>query len=213
MVYRLHPLSNFTLVMSLMADTYSTKLGEWGVTRSLAYLGLLVLAAQLLHVFIKKYLVYKVWHCKLVLVLLTDFCQADCAFGARHGCQPCPELTKKWPLGVDRLRQLWQSNSDGRLLAFLCSLAKDYPHNMGSQYLLVGPRAFHNLSPKNVEAMLSTDFKGKVLRTTNFFTRALILIIYRQTMALEPGRLFLHPSLAMGFLLRRVQRGNTLENC
>jgi hypothetical protein len=43
---------------------------------------------------------------------------------------------------------------------FHFSLAKDYPHNMGSQYLLIGPRAFHNLSPKNVEAMLSTDFKG-----------------------------------------------------
>lgn len=164
-----------------MVDTlrnYSTKLGAGGVTRSLAYFGLVALAAQLIHTLIRKYLLYKVWCCKLLVILFTDASQADHAFGARYGCQPCPELTKKWPLGIDRLRQLWQSNSDGRLLAFLCSLAKDYPHNMGSQYLLVGPRAFHNLSPKNVEAMLSTDFKGRVLRTAKNYVLVLTLIVY-----------------------------------
>ncbi|KAM7212185.1 cytochrome P450 52A13 [Rhypophila decipiens] len=85
---------------------------------------------------------------------------ADAAYGRRHGCQLPPELSKRWPLGIDRIVDLWKSNADGHLLAFLCSIAKDYePGNNLCQYLLVGPRAFHVLHPKNVEALLSTNFK------------------------------------------------------
>lgn len=71
-----------------------------------------------------------------------------------------PELTKKWPLGIDRIKQLWDSNEDGRLLAFLCSIAKDYDgRNNLCQHLLFGPRAYHILHPANVETLLSTNFK------------------------------------------------------
>jgi hypothetical protein len=71
-----------------------------------------------------------------------------------------PELTKKWPLGIDRIKQLWDSNADGRLLAFLCSIAKDYDgRNNLCQHLLFGPRAYHVLHPANVETLLSTNFK------------------------------------------------------
>ncbi|KAI9931071.1 hypothetical protein MW887_010728 [Aspergillus wentii] len=84
----------------------------------------------------------------------------DTAFGLQHGCQLPPELPKRWPLGIDRIKELWDSNAEGRLLAFLCSVAKDYePRNNLTQYLLFGPRAFHILHPKNVEAILSTNFK------------------------------------------------------
>jgi hypothetical protein len=72
-------------------------------------------------------------------------------------------LPKKLPLGIDRIRELWVSNSKGHLLAFLCSLAKDYePRNNLCQYLLFGPRAFHVLHPTNLEVVLSTNFEGKV---------------------------------------------------
>lgn len=71
-----------------------------------------------------------------------------------------PELPKRWPLGIDRIRELWQSNADGHLLAFLCSIAKDYDgRNNLCQYLLFGPRAYHILHPANVESLLSTNFK------------------------------------------------------
>lgn len=71
-----------------------------------------------------------------------------------------PELTKKWPLGIDRIKQLWDSNADGRLLAFLCSIAKDYDgRNNLCQHLLFGPRAYHILHPANVETLLSANFK------------------------------------------------------
>ena len=82
-------------------------------------------------------------------------------FARRHGCQPPPELTKRWPLGIDRIKQIWDTNSDGRLLAFLCAVAEEYePFITISQYLLIGPRAYHVLHPENVEAVLSTNFKG-----------------------------------------------------
>ncbi|KAI1382089.1 cytochrome P450 [Hypoxylon crocopeplum] len=86
--------------------------------------------------------------------------RADRALGLKHGCQLPPELPKRWPLGIDRIKELWDSNADGRLLAFLCSIAKDYePRNNLCQYLLIGPRAFHILHPMNVETLLSTNFK------------------------------------------------------
>src|SRR5262249_54223528 len=70
----------------------------------------------------------------------------DAAFGKQHVCLPPPELPYRWPLGADRIRDLWTSNAEGRLLPFLCSIAKNYePRNMLSQYLLFGPRAFHIL--------------------------------------------------------------------
>jgi hypothetical protein len=91
----------------------------------------------------------------------TNDSQADAALGARHGCQPPPELSYRWPLGIDRIKDLWESNAQGRLLAYLCHVAKDYePRNNLSQFLLFGPRAYHVLHPRNVEAVLSTNFKG-----------------------------------------------------
>lgn len=88
--------------------------------------------------------------------------QADTAYGNQFGCQMPPELPKRWPLGIDRIKELWDSNADGRLLAFLCSVADDYePRNNLCQYLLFGPRAYHILHPKNVETLMSTNFKGE----------------------------------------------------
>ncbi|KAF2113015.1 n-alkane-inducible cytochrome P450 [Lophiotrema nucula] len=106
----------------------------------------------------------------LVLVLLSALLfhilrqvvayKAHTAYGQRHGCLPPPELPYDWPLGIDRIKQLWVSNAEGRLLEFLCSIAKDYePRNMLSQYLLVGPRAYHILHPRNLEVILSTNFR------------------------------------------------------
>jgi hypothetical protein len=87
--------------------------------------------------------------------------QADVALGARHGCQPPPQLPNRWVLGIDHLKELRDADSDGRLLAFLCSIAKDYePYNNLSQFLLFGPRMFHTLHPENVKAVLSENFEG-----------------------------------------------------
>ncbi|KAH6667986.1 cytochrome P450 [Halenospora varia] len=112
-------------------------------TRPLISVFLVGCATHIIYTLAKKYLEYR----------------ADTAFGRRHGCEPPPELTKKWFLGIDRIKELWDSNREGRLLSFLCSIAKDYePRNNLSQFLLVGPRAFHVLHPKNLESVLATNF-------------------------------------------------------
>lgn len=81
--------------------------------------------------------------------------------GVRHSCSAPPQLPNGWPLGIDWLRALWQSDSQQRLLAFLCSVADGYePRNNLSQYFLFGPRAYHILDPRNVETILSSNFQG-----------------------------------------------------
>ncbi|KAE8440750.1 hypothetical protein EG329_006609 [Mollisiaceae sp. DMI_Dod_QoI] len=84
---------------------------------------------------------------------------ADINFAREHGCKPAPELTKRWPLGFDRIIQIWQANAEGRLLGFFCDIAKDYePRNMVSQYFLFGPRSHNVLIPEGIESILSTNF-------------------------------------------------------
>jgi hypothetical protein len=54
---------------------------------------------------------------------------------SKHGCKPVPELPKRWPLGLDRIKQIWEANAKGHLVKFFCDIAKDYElWNMVSQY-------------------------------------------------------------------------------
>ncbi|KAJ5981132.1 hypothetical protein N7481_008430 [Penicillium waksmanii] len=65
--------------------------------------------------------------------------QNDSAFGSYHGCELPPELPKKWPLGLDRIKDLWETNAEGRLLVYLCKVAEDYkPGNNLTQFYGVG---------------------------------------------------------------------------
>ncbi len=89
--------------------------------------------------------------------------QADTAYGTSHGCLPPPQLPNNLPLGIDWMRKLFHYDSEQRLLAFLCSIADRYePHNTLSQFLIVGPRNYHVLEPKNLEAVQTTNFQGKL---------------------------------------------------
>jgi hypothetical protein len=71
-------------------------------------------------------------------------------------------LLNKWPLGLDRIRQIWKANSEEHLLQFFSSIADEYDNSLG-QFLLFGPKAFHIMLPANLEAVLSTNFKGSLL--------------------------------------------------
>lgn len=141
--------------------------------------------------------------------------QTDLAFGAKHGCQLAPELTKRWPLGIDRIRDLWRTNAEGRLLAYLCEVAAEYePRNNLTQYLLVGPRAFHILHPSNVESLLSTNFKGK-LHNDAFMRNSLSMIANRhagQNMGLASGPISSLLYLGAASLLKRDLDGSIRES-
>ncbi|KAH8646249.1 cytochrome P450 [Xylariales sp. PMI_506] len=123
---------------SLLTTAFAYLLSSWKLS------GLVCIATYLL--------------CKIAQTLREY--QADSAIGRRHGCGLPPELTKRWPLGVDRIKEIWTANADGRLLAFFCSVADGYePRNNLTQHLLFGPRGFNILHPDNVEAVLSTNFQ------------------------------------------------------
>lgn len=95
-----------------------------------------------------------------------DYRQTDTALGLKYGCSPPPQLPNQWPLGIDWIRKLWHSDSEQHLLAFLCSIADGYePRNNLFQYLSIEPRAFHVLDPKNLKAVLSTNFHGMAFRS------------------------------------------------
>ncbi len=117
--------------------------------------------ACIIYVVIRKYLGTQVSRSPYLRLSSVDRRQTDVALGLKHGCLPPPQLPNQWPLGIDWIRRLWQSDSEQRLLAFLCSIADGYePRNNLFQYLLFGPRAFHVLDPMNVEAVLSSQFQG-----------------------------------------------------
>ena len=120
-----------------------------------------LLFAYILYFVVRKYLESKVFQDSGLSLDNVDWEKTDAAIGIKYGCSPPPQLPNQWPLGIDWIRKLWRSDSEQHLLAFLCCIADGYePRNNLFQYLLVGPRAFHVLDPKNPEAVLSTSFQG-----------------------------------------------------
>jgi hypothetical protein len=47
---------------------------------------------------------------------LTRLQQALRAYGERYGCRPLPRLQNEWPLGIGRIKQIWDANNDSRLM-------------------------------------------------------------------------------------------------
>ena len=50
--------------------------------------------------------------------------QAETDFGIKRGCLPQPQLPIRWPLGLDWVIRLWQSDARQHLLAFLCRVVR-----------------------------------------------------------------------------------------
>lgn len=138
-------------------------------TSATRYSGFALIITYILYVVVRKYLEYQVGRSPDVRPTIVNRIQRDVAFGLKYGCSLPPQLPNQWPLGIDWIRKLWRSDSEQHLLAFLCSIADGYePRNNLFQYLLVGPRAFHVLDPKNLEAVLSTQFQGIPLPCSKF---------------------------------------------
>ncbi|MCJ1425732.1 hypothetical protein MMC29_003632, partial [Sticta canariensis] len=94
---------------------------------------------------------------------------SDKAFGTRHGCCPAPRLRNAWPLGVDRLLQIWQADANQRLMELFKFHFQDVGNTLEQKFL--GTIAFGTVEPENLEAMLSTRFGdfGYRLRRSIFY--------------------------------------------
>ncbi|KAF7593473.1 hypothetical protein BBP40_011479 [Aspergillus hancockii] len=88
---------------------------------------------------------------------------------AQHGCRNAPRLRNWWPLGIDRLIQIWTADSEQRLMELFTFHFRDVGNTLEQKFL--GTIAFGTIEPQNLESMMSsksTDF-GFGLRRQIFF--------------------------------------------
>ena len=130
------------------------------MTPVLLSLALLALAAGLLIQYLYKYqerqasLPYN----DIGAQSVANSMQADIAIGVHHGCLPPPRLQNQRPLGVDRLEQIFRADSESRLMELFLFHFRQTGSTLEQKFL--GTMAYGTIEPANLEAMLSTNFKG-----------------------------------------------------
>jgi hypothetical protein len=75
-----------------------------------------VFAIVALHRLYLRYQEYQVFLYAILVDLDTDRTQADTLFALKYGCLPPNRLINEMTLGVDVLHQIWEANSDSRLI-------------------------------------------------------------------------------------------------
>jgi len=106
---------------------------------------------------------------KFLLVLLDNRRHARQA--ALRGCKSAPMMPTKLPLGLDFLYRLVSWDADYQLPPFTYQLYKEMGVSTWEQSFL-GVNAFATVDPKNVQAVLATqfhDFELGQTRRGNFF--------------------------------------------
>jgi hypothetical protein len=87
--------------------------------------------------------------------------ESDKLFGTQHGCLPPPRLINEKPLGIDRLQQIWEANSDSRLMEYFLWHFRRWGNTLDQVFL--GTQAFGTIDLLNLQAVLSTKFDGSVV--------------------------------------------------
>jgi hypothetical protein len=82
----------------------------------------------------------------------------DTAIADRHGCLPPPLLQNQRPLGVDRLEQIFRANTESKLMELFLFHFRQTGNTLKQVFLLTP--AYGTIDPANIEAILSTNFKG-----------------------------------------------------
>ena len=88
--------------------------------------------------------------------------KADKIYGDQHGCLPAPRLQNEWPLGLDRIKQIWDADADSRLMELFLMHFRRWGNTLEQVFL--GTPAFGTIDPENLEAIMSSKFKGKPLQ-------------------------------------------------
>ncbi|KAJ5668847.1 hypothetical protein N7462_009917 [Penicillium macrosclerotiorum] len=81
--------------------------------------------------------------------------------GDQNGCEKAPRLKNWWPLGIDRLIQIWTADADQRLMDLFTFHFRDVGTTLEQKFL--GTIAFGTIEPRNLEAMMSSQEKGATL--------------------------------------------------
>jgi hypothetical protein len=85
--------------------------------------------------------------------------QTEKAISDQHGCLPAPRFRNQRPLGIDRLEQIFRADAESRLMEHFLASFRQTGNTLEQKFL--GMKAWGTIDPANLEAVLSTDFKGK----------------------------------------------------
>lgn len=132
----------------------------------------------------------------------------DCSIGDQNGCKKAPRLKNWWPLGIDRLIQIWTADADQRLMDLFTFHFRDVGTTLEQKFL--GTIAFGTIEPRNLEAMMLSQEKGEILAYLMIF--GCRLTIYQTSDLVFVVKYFSRFSV-MAFSLRRVNLGDTPERC
>ena len=122
-------------------------------------LPLVILSALYCWILINKYRTRQVR-----LVLLTNKIpglyvqQSHKLFAQQYGCLPAPRIQNQRPWGVDRLEQIFRGDRESRLNELFLFHFRQTGCTV--EQVLIGTTAFDTIEPANLEALLSTKFKG-----------------------------------------------------
>ncbi|KAB8252648.1 cytochrome P450 [Aspergillus flavus] len=77
----------------------------------------------------------------------------DNKLATQYGCEQPPRLRNWWPLGIDRLIQIWTADSEQRLMDLFTFPFKDVGYTLEQKFL--GTIAFGTIDPENLEAIMT----------------------------------------------------------
>jgi hypothetical protein len=92
------------------------------------------------------------------MLYVADASKADELYIREHNCQPLKTLPYKWPLALDLLYTAYLQAMEGRILRFFTNLVQSMPPTFEQK--LLGLSGIDTVDPKNIEAVLSTQFNG-----------------------------------------------------
>lgn len=82
-------------------------------------------------------------------------------FGEGRGCLPIQKkLPYKWPLALDVFKRQYDAMVSGNLLAFQAEYFDQNNVGQTFQVNLLGKVGYFTTDPKNIEAIVSTNFEG-----------------------------------------------------
>ena len=84
--------------------------------------------------------------------------QAHKRFAEKNGCLPAPRIQNQRPWGLDRLEQIFRGDRESRLMELFMFHFRQTGNTV--EQVFIGTTAFDTIEPANLEALLSTNFKG-----------------------------------------------------
>jgi hypothetical protein len=122
-----------------------------------------LLLAYWIYIYFQRRREYKVYRIagRTWLWAVSDVKQTDMIFGEQHGCLPIEKkLPYKWPLALDVFKRQYDAAVSGNLLAFQSEYFEETNVGQTFQVKLLGRVGYFTTDPKNIEAIVSTNFEG-----------------------------------------------------